>query len=87
MIAAVAFAVVLGASALGLVVLPLVLPASSAWLNAQASLWFGREPAQAGGRASHTLALDAAEDLRTGKLDRRDYGLLLGGDRTSEEKP
>lgn len=85
MIAAVAFAVVLGASALALVVLPLRLPASSAWLEAQADLWFAREEARPGGRATRTLALDAAEDLRTGKLDRHEYGLLVEDERPSED--
>lgn len=85
MIAAVAFAVALGASALALVILPLRLAASSAWLDAQRRVWFGREPARARERATGTLALDAAEDLRTGKLDRNEYDLLVEDERPWED--
>lgn len=87
MIAAVALFVALGASALALVILPLRLGASSTWLEAQADLWFGCEGARAGERATPTLALDAAEDLRTGKLDRHEYALLFEDEWASEDGP
>lgn len=88
MIALAAFAAVLAISALGMVVLPLVRPVPSAWLDAQASLWFEGKSSQPGEQASSTLTLDAAEDLRTGKLDRRDYALLLEDEPAGrEERP
>ncbi len=86
MIAVALLAFVLGVSAVALVVLPLVRPVPDAWLVAEARVWFGREPIQPSNVASPSLRLDSGEDLRTGKLDARDYGLLLEGDHTPEEQ-
>lgn len=80
MTAAVVFAAVVGLSALSLVVVPLFRPVDRAWLIGQAHVWFSAEPAAPPAVLSPTLRLDAGEDLRTGKLEAKDYRLVIDGD-------
>lgn len=86
MTAMAAWALVVTLAALGMVVVPLIRRVPDGWLHSEQALWFAPGLEASSAEPSTTLRLDAGEDLRTGKLDARDYGALVEG-RPFEEQP